>query len=105
MVDKDGKAVPKSPTPAKLFASTNPRQASNLQKGLSIPNAKVFQKPDNGKGGVPNVRGLSVRDAIRRLEDAGLCVRFSGNGYVVGQSLTAGSKFDRGQVIHLTLRN
>ncbi len=104
-VDKDGKAVPKTPTPAKLFASTNPRQASNLQKGLSIPNAKVFQKPDNGKGGVPNVRGLSVRDAIRRLEDAGLCVRFSGNGYVVGQSLTAGSKFDRGQVIHLTLRN
>ena len=70
-----------------------------------MTNAKVFQQPTPTKSGVPNVRGLAVRDAIRRLEDAGLCVRFNGNGYVVGQSLAAGSPFARGQIINLTLRH
>ena len=104
-VDKDGKQVQKAPSQATLFASTNPKHTSNLRKGLDMERAKVFQQPASTKGGVPNVRGLAVRDAIRRLEDAGLCVRFQGTGYVVGQSLAAGSQFARGQLINLTLRN
>lgn len=104
-VDKDGKQVQKAPSQATLFASTNPKHTSNVKKGLAMQHAKVFQQPAPTQGGVPNVRGLAVRDAIRRLEDAGLCVRFSGNGYVVGQSLAAGSQYARGQVINLTLKH
>ena len=105
-VDKDGKPVTKTPAQATLYARNNPSTTSNVRKGLNATNAKVFQQPtNNGNGGVPNVRGLAVRDAIRRLEDVGLCVRFNGCGYVAAQSLAAGSKFVRGQVINLTLRN
>lgn len=104
-VDKDGKQVTKTPSQATLFASTNPKHTSNLRKGLGMDHPKVFQQPSSTSKGVPNVRGLAVRDAIRRLEDAGLCVRFRGNGCVVAQSIAAGSQFVRGQVINLTLRN
>ncbi|MBR1473972.1 MAG: PASTA domain-containing protein [Muribaculaceae bacterium] len=104
-VDEQGNPVKKATSQATLFASTNPKHTTNVRKGLAIDNAKVFQQPAATQSGVPNVRGLSVRDAIRRLEDAGLCVRFTGSGFVAGQSLTAGSKFVRGQVINLTLRN
>lgn len=104
-VDKDGKPVAKASSQATLIASTNPKNTSHVKKGLGISQAKVFQQPAAVSGGVPNVRGLAVRDAIRRLEDAGLCVRFAGSGYVVGQSLAAGTKYARGQVINLTLRH
>lgn len=104
-LDKDGKPITKAASQATFIASTNPKQATRVKKGLAIKDAKVFQQPTTVRGGVPDVRGLAVRDAIRRLEDAGLCVRFSGTGYVVGQSLTAGTSFARGQVINLTLRH
>lgn len=101
-IDKEGKAIAKSPSQATLFASTSPTHNSFVRKGLAIPNAKSFKRTSTTSG-VPNVRGLAVRDAIALLENMGLCVRFSGNGYVVGQSLAAGSSFVRGQAITLSL--
>ena len=54
---------------------------------------------------MPNVIGLSAREAIRVLEDAGLNVNLTGSGMVTGQSLPAGSNYARGQRISLRLRN
>ena len=60
---------------------------------------------DVQEGKIPDVVGLGLRDAINRLESAGLQVRYTGAGYVYKQSLPPGSKLIKGAEINLTLRN
>ncbi|WP_082685141.1 penicillin-binding protein [Hymenobacter sedentarius] len=54
-------------------------------------------------GRVPQVSGLSLRDALFLLENRGLHVRATGTGRVREQSLPVGSPIKRGDVITLTL--
>jgi cell division protein FtsI (penicillin-binding protein 3) len=56
------------------------------------------------QGGVPNVVGMGLRDALFLLENEGLNVKVMGRGHVVHQSLTAGSSYKKGQIISLELR-
>jgi len=91
--------------PPTLYASMGNNQANNIKRGLNIEMPHMYARPKSSGTGVPNVRGLNVREAIRVLEDAGLCVRFSGQGMVVGQSLAAGSPYANGQIINLQLRH
>ena len=55
------------------------------------------------KGMVPNLQGLSAKDALYLLENNGLNVRLQGFGSVKKQSLEAGTKFFKGSQIVLTL--
>ena len=55
------------------------------------------------KGTVPNLQGLSAKDALYLLENNGLNVRIQGFGAVKKQSLEAGTKFFKGSQIVLTL--
>ncbi len=52
---------------------------------------------------VPDVTGMTLRDAIYILENKGLRVQYSGRGRVASQSLSKGSAFRKDQVIKLTL--
>ena len=52
---------------------------------------------------VPSVVGMGLRDAIYVLEGMGLQVRIEGRGAVISQSITAGSKIQKGQEIVLQL--
>lgn len=52
---------------------------------------------------IPDVRGMTMRDALFLLENRGLQVEYKGEGRVRGQSLEAGSKAVRGSRIVLTL--
>lgn len=52
---------------------------------------------------VPAVTGMGARDALYLLEKAGLTVVMKGRGMVVKQSITAGSKFKRGDKIVIEL--
>ncbi|MBS1589427.1 MAG: transpeptidase family protein [Bacteroidetes bacterium] len=54
-------------------------------------------------GVVPDVKGLSLKDAVYILENEGLRVRTHGRGLVQGQSLLPGSPIDKGQTIILEL--
>ena len=54
-------------------------------------------------GYVPQVRGLTLRDALFLLENRGLHVRALGTGRVREQSLAVGSRFRRGDIISLNL--
>lgn len=56
-----------------------------------------------GEGVVPDVKGYGLRDALFRLEKAGLRVKARGAGRVEQQSLPPGSRFRRGETIILTL--
>lgn len=54
-------------------------------------------------GLVPNVEGMTLRDAIYLLENAGLKVYYTGEGRVQSQSLTPGIKAVKGSGIKLEL--
>ena len=54
-------------------------------------------------GRIPNVRGLTRRDALFLLENKGLHVRALGTGRVQSQSLAAGQPLQRGTLLTLTL--
>jgi len=54
-------------------------------------------------GRVPNVRGLTLRDALFLLENRGLKVRAIGTGRVRQQSLAANTPIRKGEVIGLVL--
>ena len=96
---KDAKSYPT------LFASMGDYVSNNIKRGLGIQAPHTYVRPKQVEKGVPNVIGLSVREAIKILEDAGLSVSFTGSGMVTGQSLAAGSHYARGQRINLRLRN
>lgn len=53
---------------------------------------------------IPNVRGLTLRDAIYILENMGLKVFYSGKGRVKTQSLMPGSPLRKGEKIVISLR-
>lgn len=55
------------------------------------------------KGTIPNLSGMSAKDALYLLENNGLNVRIQGFGAVRKQSLGAGTKFNKGAHIVLTL--
>ncbi|MBL0102676.1 MAG: PASTA domain-containing protein [Bacteroidetes bacterium] len=54
-------------------------------------------------GIVPNVNGMGAKDAIAVLENAGLRVRMRGKGLVTRQSIEAGTRIQRGQIIQIEL--
>ena len=58
---------------------------------------------EDAPGTVPDVRGLSARDATRRLARFGLHTRIQGDGFVASQTPLPGSPVDAGDVCHLTL--
>ncbi len=55
------------------------------------------------KGIMPNLRGLSAKDALFLLENNGMHVQIMGFGSVQKQSIEAGQKFNKGNKIVLTL--
>lgn len=66
-------------------------------------NALSLSPSDEPKDSVPDVCGYGLRDAIFRLEQAGLCVKTKGAGVVVQQSKKPGSAIHHGDTIMLTL--
>ncbi len=54
-------------------------------------------------GLVPDVRGMSLRDAVFLLENSGLRVRYSGKGRVLRQSPAHGARYSEGSVVSLDM--
>jgi cell division protein FtsI (penicillin-binding protein 3) len=66
-------------------------------------NAVVWKKNQVVKDLVPDVTGMTFRDAIYLLEKSGLRVSFEGRGRVTKQSIVAGARFSKGSRIYLQL--
>ncbi len=90
----------KNPT---LFYQSNGGLLSDLRSFLGSSEATMFSAPSRPVSGVPNVCGMTIREALACLEKVGLNVRFNGTGRVVNQSLPAGTAFNKGAMINLTL--
>ncbi|TAH44254.1 MAG: PASTA domain-containing protein [Bacteroidetes bacterium] len=70
----------------------------------SLKNEKiVLQERKVQKGTVPNVLGMGAKDALYLLENSGLRVKVSGKGVVTHQSINAGSRLMKGDVIMIEL--
>jgi cell division protein FtsI (penicillin-binding protein 3) len=55
------------------------------------------------EGLVPDVRGMSLRDAVYLLENSGYRIKFSGKGKVHRQSPEHGARYFEGQVVSLDM--
>ena len=70
----------------------------------SVINDAVYWKGNNIKYEVvPDVRGMTLRDAIYVLENLGLEVEVSGRGRVSTQSMSPGGKITKGSTIKLQM--
>ena len=96
----------KSTTRPTFFATAADRSNnSKLVANAGIKELKRFRSPRNVTDGeVPEVIGLGAREAISRLEAAGLKVKLHGYGYVARQSVRAGTKAEKETLVELTLR-
>jgi len=56
------------------------------------------------KGKVPNVKGMTAKDAVFLLESVGLSVSLKGYGKVVSQSINAGTIIHKGVLVKLELK-
>lgn len=63
----------------------------------------VWKKNAVMKDHVPDVLGMTFRDAVYLLEKAGLRVSFEGKGRVTNQSLSPGTRISKGSIINLRL--
>jgi cell division protein FtsI (penicillin-binding protein 3) len=55
------------------------------------------------QGLVPDVRGMSLRDAIFLLENSGIRVKYSGKGRVLRQSPEHGARYNEGTIVSLEM--
>jgi cell division protein FtsI (penicillin-binding protein 3) len=67
------------------------------------PLAPVVTVETTPPGTIPDLLGLSARDAVRKLVKAGFVARLSGDGVVVGQDPAAGTPLEPGSACRVTL--
>jgi cell division protein FtsI (penicillin-binding protein 3) len=79
------------------WVNTSSRDSISLK--LSPSKVEV----DLRNGLVPNVVGMTVRDALYLLENHGMNVKIKGSGVISRQSLQAGSRYTKGTQITLEL--
>jgi cell division protein FtsI (penicillin-binding protein 3) len=71
--------------------------------GSARPGPVVSLVANGPPGAIPDLRGLSAREAIRSLVRIGLTATVSGTGVVVSQDPLPGSSFESGATCHLQL--
>lgn len=64
---------------------------------------KEFQEMPIANNVMPDLSGMSLRDALYMTEQMGLQVQFSGKGFVRNQSIAAGEQVKKGQIIKIEL--
>jgi len=75
----------------------------NWKDSLKVKWSEVNLEGQLKNGIMPNLQGLSAKDALYLLENNGMNVKILGFGSVKKQSIEVGQKFNRGTKIILTL--
>jgi len=101
-ITENAPADPGKPT---LYATFRKDRSLNIHHYIDLDRAAVIAPPAATPAGcVPDVRGLGVREAVVRLEEAGYNVSFDGIGYVTSQQPAAGTKTPAGHRVQLQLQ-
>jgi cell division protein FtsI (penicillin-binding protein 3) len=80
-----------------LNSSSEWVQADTADQRLQVQRKAILDKK------VPNVSGMSAKDAVYLLESRGLIVRLVGRGQVYSQSIAPGQSLVKGQLIQIKL--
>ncbi|MDB5281966.1 MAG: Peptidoglycan glycosyltransferase [Bacteroidota bacterium] len=67
------------------------------------PKKAVLTENEMEAGVVPDVKGMSLKDALYLLESMGMKVSIAGRGNVIQQSIEAGTKINKGTTITIQL--
>ena len=86
-----------------LGVSNHTRSEEEWVRASKNGNAVDWKKNTMGRGLVPDVNGMTFRDAIYLLEKEGLKVFYEGKGRVASQSLTPGTRISKGSRIFIKL--
>lgn len=86
-----------------LGVSNHSKTEEEWVRAAKDGNAVNWKKNIGGQNLVPDVSGMTFRDAIFLLEKAGLKVSYEGKGRVASQSLTPGSTVSKGSRIFIRL--
>lgn len=86
-----------------LGISNHTRTENEWVRTVRNGNSVDLKETIIGKSIVPDVSGMTFRDAIYLLEQSGLRVSYNGNGRVVQQSLSPGVRVKKGDRIYLRL--
>ena len=89
--------------PTKSNVTENGYVSRNSADSTSISLQSNNLESQLKKGIVPNLNGLSAKDALYLLENSGFHVKLYGMGSVKKQSIEAGQKFNKGDKITLIL--
>ncbi len=102
--EADGTPVSaKGKTPV-LYGGMDGSRRGKVKGFISAASVESFRTPaTTTKGTVPDVRGLSVRDALRILSKAGYKVKAGGSGYVAAQTPVPGTAAPAGSRVALSL--
>ena len=84
-----------NPAPPVILAREDPSPGVPTAAARASGPPMVRLVSDGPPGTVPDLRGLSAREAIRRLAAVGLGTRLSGDGFVVTQDPAPGAPVDR----------
>ena len=90
-----------------VYSSFNTERNATLHDDLQVKKTRAIRRPsqDTPRGHVPDVKGVSLREALATLEAAGYAVDFDGVGYVCAQVPDAGEKASPGTKVKLSLRH
>ena len=88
-----------------IYSSFNTDRNATLNHNLALRHPRAIRRPDAAEAGcVPDVKGVSIREALSKLEACGYSVDFDGVGYVYMQTPDAGTKAGPGTKVKLSLR-
>ncbi len=86
-----------------LGVSTHSTTEEDWVRAVKTGNSVTWRKNEIIRGLVPDVSGMTFRDALYLLEKSGLRVVYQGKGRVAEQSLAPGTRFSRGSTIYVKL--
>jgi cell division protein FtsI/penicillin-binding protein 2 len=89
--------------PPPVMVAQHTDQPLQVPTAGQAPRPVVTVEPPPAPGTIPDLAGLSARDAARTLVKAGFVARLSGDGFVVGQDPAPGTPLGPGSVCRVTL--
>ena len=92
-----------NPAPPVMIARHEDRPVRATLASTTLPAIVTVAGGSGDSTLVPDLRGLSARDAVRTLSKLGASARLHGKGIVVDQTPAAGTPFERGTTCTLVL--
>jgi cell division protein FtsI/penicillin-binding protein 2 len=98
--------VPPTVNPMPPLLATRGPALEEIARPASTRSAALLEMgpPAPANGLMPDLRGLSAREALRTLAQIGIAARLSGDGLVVDQRPAPGALLERGETCALTLK-